>query len=149
MSKKVNISKDSSIYYTRQTNDFARIHVLMIIFLLAFFGILIIPYCLQKIRTFRFKYIEGEVVHVVYSDTSPLITIADVQYTFKGQTYLIRETFYQLLNKKDHIIFYINPHTNDIIYKKPKIVVYVLLFVVYFILLLVCLYHIWVLYVYK
>jgi len=149
MSKKGNLSNDSNIYYTRQTNDFARIHVLMIIFLLAFFGILIIPYCLQKIRTFRFKYIEGEIINIVYSDTNPSMTIADVQYSLKGETYVIRETFYQQLNKKDHIILYINPHTYDVIYKKPKIVIYILLFVVYFILLLMCLYHIWILYVYK
>jgi hypothetical protein len=127
---------------------FARTHIIMVSLLLVFFGVLTVPYTIKKIKYSLYKKTEGTVVNIYYTQSNPSLTIADIQYESGGKTIIFRETLHKSVKKNDVVVFYTHRRTNDVSFDHPRLYIYLILLIVYFLILIYCVYLAWYLYFY-
>jgi hypothetical protein len=115
----------------------------MISLLVIFFGILTVPYTIRRSSTFLYKKTEWVVVNIYYEHTNSSLTIADIRYESNGKTIIFSETLQKSVKKNDVIVFYTHSRTNDMTFDNPRLYVYMILIIVYFLIAILCLYFVW------
>jgi len=90
--------------------EYARCHSMMMFMMLIFFGILIIPFCISKMRESMAYSADATILQVFYSQSNPNISLVSLRYTDKhGVEHTIRETLDQIVKVNDSLTLYVIP----------------------------------------
>ena len=90
--------------------EYARCHSMMMLMMLIFFGVLIIPFCISKMRESTADSYDATVIQIFYSMSHPDMSLVSLRYTDKNDTtHVIRETIDKLVKVNDSLTIYVIP----------------------------------------
>ena len=90
--------------------EYARCHSMMMLMMLIFFGVLIIPFCISKMRESMADSYDATVIQIFYSMSNPDVSLVSLRYTDKNDTtHIIRETIDKLVKVNDTLTIYVIP----------------------------------------
>ena len=121
--------------------EYARCHSMMMFMMLVFFGILIIPFCISKMRQSMAYSTEATISQVFYSQSNPNISLVSLRYMDRhGVEHVIRETLDKIVKVNDTLTIYIIA-TGDkdeyVFFHTPCCFIYYLLLLLFYIALVI------------
>lgn len=121
--------------------EFARYHSLMMLTLLVFFGILIIPFDLKKIKQANYTEVNATVKHVYYSQ--PDLSYIQIEVEIDEKKFKFKELVAQKIQKNDMIVVYINGNKDTLLLQRPNTYIYMFLLIAYIIIIIFSIYTIY------
>lgn len=117
------------------TIEFARYHILMMFILFVFFGFLILPVCLTKIKSSKYSEVEAMISKVLFNQKN--VSFVELQIiSSNDRVYRFNELIPQSLKKNDVIVVYVNKDHNHILLSRPNNTIYIIIIFFYFFIML-------------
>lgn len=124
-----------------QCTDYARYHSVMILMMVIFFGSLIVPHCMEKIKIAGYHETSAK-VEDVYS-TDPKISYIGLSYVKNGKKMFWHESVRQQLTKGDHVQIFISDNGEKVVFESPSRLYYTMILFLYVIIFVLCLGLFW------
>jgi hypothetical protein len=123
--------------------EYAQQHTIMLLLLLLFFGVLIVPRFYEQVLQSQYNKNEGVVKTIYFSQYTPVVSFVEIVYNVDEKEYSVKELLNQHVQVGDHLEIYVGKDKKSIQFQKPSMAVPASLLVVYFIILVLCLYKIY------
>jgi hypothetical protein len=129
--------------------EYAQQHTLMLSLLLLFFGVLIVPRFYAQVQQSRHQKMDGEVKTIYFSQMSPTLSYVEITYIVGKNEYSVKELLNQHVKVGDHVEIHVSDDKKEIQFEKSSMIIPSLLLVAYVIILLLCLYNVFIFFMKK